>query len=83
MQQDVEIIDRFGRKRRARKGKCPQDGETIHFPMTLMDAMSRVMSDAMESNRMIRDGMAHPPDIDLDMPSPPTMPPARCRQRSL
>ena len=57
--QHVEITDRFGRKRRARKGEVLADGETIHFPVTLMDAMTRVMSDAMESDRMIRDALWH------------------------
>lgn len=34
---DVEIIDRFGRRRRARKGEVPQDGERISFSPLLMD----------------------------------------------
>ena len=63
----------FGRKRRARKGEVLVDGETMNFPVTLMDEMTRVMSDAMESDRMIRDGMAHPQDIALDMLSLPMM----------
>lgn len=58
--QHVEITDRFGRKRRARKGEVLADGETIHFPVTLMDEMTRVMSDAMESDRMIRDAHGTP-----------------------
>ena len=33
----VEVIDRYGRRRRLRPGEIPADGETIHVPMMLMD----------------------------------------------
>ena len=60
MEPIIEITDKFGRKRRARKGEVPADGETIHFPATLMDAMSRVLSDPVQSNRGIHDAYGSP-----------------------
>jgi hypothetical protein len=33
----VEVIDRYGRRRRLRPGEIPADGETIHIPVMLMD----------------------------------------------
>jgi hypothetical protein len=35
----IEVIDRHGRRRRLRPGEVPADGETIHMPVTVMDAM--------------------------------------------
>jgi hypothetical protein len=35
---EFEIIDRYGRRRRARRGEVPADGETVHFPQQFMDA---------------------------------------------
>lgn len=37
----VEIIDRYGRRRRAKKGEVLQDGERFSIPMTFMDAQLR------------------------------------------
>jgi hypothetical protein len=34
---DIEIVDRYGCRRRGRAGELPQDGETISIPVTLMD----------------------------------------------
>jgi hypothetical protein len=33
----IEIIDKYGRRRRALQGEVPADGETVHFPQTFMD----------------------------------------------
>jgi hypothetical protein len=43
----IEIIDKYGRRRRARRGEVPADGETIHVPTILMDAAARVTRDAL------------------------------------
>jgi hypothetical protein len=45
MAEFVEIIDRFGRRRRARPGEIPADGESIHIPATFMDARARELAD--------------------------------------
>ncbi|MGE0037958.1 MAG: hypothetical protein AB7S93_20260 [Xanthobacteraceae bacterium] len=37
MEQIVEIIDKYGRRRRARKGETLADGERFHLPLALMD----------------------------------------------
>jgi hypothetical protein len=42
---DIEIVDRFGRRRRARRGEIPQDGERISIPHAMMDAVSREVAD--------------------------------------
>jgi hypothetical protein len=34
----VEIVDRYGRRRRARRGEVLADGERFSLPMTFMDA---------------------------------------------
>jgi hypothetical protein len=39
-----EIIDRYGRRRRARPGEIPDDGEALHFSMTTMDAAARELA---------------------------------------
>jgi hypothetical protein len=36
--QEIEVIDKYGRRRRARRGEVPADGETVHFPQQFMDA---------------------------------------------
>jgi hypothetical protein len=43
----VEIIDRFGRRRRARRGEVAGDGETVHFGMQFMDGTARAVRDAL------------------------------------
>jgi hypothetical protein len=43
----IEIIDKYGRRRRARRGEVPGDGETVHVPQQFMDAMTRVTRDAL------------------------------------
>jgi hypothetical protein len=43
----IEIIDKYGRRRRARRGEVPADGETIHVPTILMDAAARAARDAL------------------------------------
>jgi hypothetical protein len=43
----VEIVDRFGRRRRARRGDTAGDGETIHFPQQFMDADTRAVRAAL------------------------------------
>ena len=43
----VEIIDRFGRRRRARRGEVAGDGETVHFGMQFMDGTARAVCDAL------------------------------------
>ena len=77
MEAIIEITDKFGRRRLARKGEVPADGETIHFNATLMDAMARVMmTDSTEPDPTIRDGYGSaaghrpgyafaPPDVRL------------------
>ena len=40
-EQIIEITDRFGRRRRARRGEAVDDGETVHFGMQFMDAAVR------------------------------------------
>lgn len=47
MPAEIEIIDRFGRRRRARRGEVPADGETIHFPVQFMDADARAARQAL------------------------------------
>jgi hypothetical protein len=49
----IEIIDQFGNRRRARAGETPQDGETVHFPTSFMDA-----ANALTLPRAIRDSDA-------------------------
>jgi hypothetical protein len=61
--QEITITDRFGHKRRARKGEVIAEGETVHFgPTSLLDAMaSAMMTDTMgSSNPMVRDGYGAP-----------------------
>jgi hypothetical protein len=43
----IEIIDKYGRRRRARRGDVPGDGETVHVPHQFMDAAARVTRDAL------------------------------------
>jgi hypothetical protein len=38
-EQFVEIVDRDGRRRRARRGECLADGERFSMPMQFMDAV--------------------------------------------
>ena len=45
----IEITDRFGRRRRARRGEVVADGETIHYGMQFIDA-------ACDFNRIFSDG---------------------------
>jgi hypothetical protein len=47
MPEFVEIVDRYGRRRRARPGEIPRDGEHIAFPMTFMDAEAREVAHFM------------------------------------
>ena len=58
--QDITIIGADGVRRRARKGEILQEGERIHFPATLMDAMASVMADATAPDRIVRDGYGTP-----------------------
>jgi hypothetical protein len=44
----IEIIDRFGRRRRARRGEVPADGETVHFSPVFMDADARAARAALD-----------------------------------
>jgi hypothetical protein len=44
---EIEIIDKHGRRRRARRDEVPADGETIHVPVQFMDAAARVTRDAL------------------------------------
>jgi hypothetical protein len=44
---EIEIVDRLGRRRRARKGETIREGETIRFPVTIMDASAREVHDAL------------------------------------
>ena len=61
MEAIIEITDKFGRRRRARRGEVPADGEAIHFNATLMDAMAQVMmSNATEPDHTIRDAHGTP-----------------------
>jgi hypothetical protein len=46
-EQFIEIIDRFGRRRRARRGEVAGDGETVHFGMQFMDGTARAVRDAL------------------------------------
>src|SRR5262249_61839774 len=43
----IEIIDKYGRRRRARRGEVPGDGETVHVPVQFMDAAARATHDAL------------------------------------
>jgi hypothetical protein len=43
----IEIIDKYGRRRRARRGEVPGDGESIHVPFQFMDAAARATHDAL------------------------------------
>ena len=43
----IEIIDKYGRRRRARRGEVAADGETIHFPAQFMDGAARAAHDAL------------------------------------
>lgn len=43
----IEIIDKHGRRRRARRGEVPGDGETVYVPHQFMDAAARVTRDAL------------------------------------
>ena len=38
MPEAIEIIDKYGRRRRARQGEVPADGERVFFPQQFMDA---------------------------------------------
>jgi hypothetical protein len=44
---EIEIIDKHGRRRRARRGEVPGDGETVHVPQRFMDAAARAAHDAL------------------------------------
>jgi hypothetical protein len=48
MRELIEIVDRFGRRRRARPGEIIADGERIHIPMTFMDAEAREVADYLD-----------------------------------
>src|SRR5262249_51026043 len=43
----IEVTDRFGRKRRIRKGEPLKDGERAHVPLQFMDAATREMVNAL------------------------------------
>jgi hypothetical protein len=43
----IEIIDKYGRRRRARPGEIAADGETLNFPVQFMDAAARATRDAL------------------------------------
>lgn len=60
MEAIIEITDKFGHRRRARKGEVPTYGETIHFPATLMDAMAHALADATAPDPTIRDSYGAP-----------------------
>jgi hypothetical protein len=45
MSEFIEIIDRHGRRRRARKGEVLADGERFSLPMQFMDAAAREVAD--------------------------------------
>src|SRR5262245_10854149 len=56
---EFEIIDRFGRRRKGRKGEVLKDGERTHFPLQFMDAATRDLVAAhgmLDSNGNIRTG---------------------------
>ena len=42
---NIEIVDRHGRRRRARKGETLQDGESFFMQMQFMDAEARELRD--------------------------------------
>ena len=43
----IEIIDKYGRRRRARPGEIAADGETLNFPIQFMDTAARAAHDAL------------------------------------
>jgi hypothetical protein len=62
MSEFIEIIDRHGRRRRARKGEVLADGERFSLPMQFMDATAREVADhlaAYGANRVV-DGFGVP-----------------------
>jgi hypothetical protein len=56
---EIEIIDKHGRRRRARRGEVPGDGETVHVPHQFMDAAARVTRDALAQKYRWRDHQPH------------------------
>jgi hypothetical protein len=47
---DVEIVDRSGRRRRARKGEVLADSERFSMPMQFMDSEARSLADHLGAN---------------------------------